>query len=74
MIYLDHAATTPVREEVREEMAGPLREVFGNPSSTHAAGRAAARVRRGASRLPLGARPQASAEPAAGSFLPLLLI
>ena len=41
MIYLDHAATTPVREEVREEMAGPLREVFGNPSSTHSAGRAA---------------------------------
>ncbi len=41
MIYLDHAATTPVREEVREEMAGPLQEVFGNPSSTHAAGRAA---------------------------------
>ena len=41
MIYLDHAATTPVRDEVRAEMQGPLGEVFGNPSSTHAAGRAA---------------------------------
>ena len=41
MIYLDHAATTPIRDEVRAEMAGALCEFFGNPSSTHAAGRAA---------------------------------
>ena len=41
MIYLDHAATTPVRPEVRSEMEGPLGAVFGNPSSSHAAGREA---------------------------------
>ena len=41
MIYLDHAATTRVRPEVREAMAAPLDWTFGNPSSVHAAGRAA---------------------------------
>ncbi len=41
MIYLDHAATTPVREEVRAAMAPTLEQTFGNPSSGHAAGRAA---------------------------------
>ena len=41
MIYLDHAATTRVRPEVREAMVGPLDWAFGNPSSVHAAGRAA---------------------------------
>ncbi len=40
-IYLDHAATTPVRPEVREAMLPYLTEVFGNPSSAHAFGRAA---------------------------------
>jgi cysteine desulfurase len=58
-IYLDHAATTPVRPEVRAAMEpfhGPL---FGNPSSAHRWGRAAraaldeARERLGAT---LGAR------------------
>jgi cysteine desulfurase len=44
VIYLDHNATTPLREEVAEEMARVLRDVFGNPSSTHAAGRAARAV------------------------------
>jgi cysteine desulfurase len=34
-IYLDHAATTPVRPEVREAMLPFLGERFGNPSSAH---------------------------------------
>ena len=38
-IYLDNAATTPLREEVIETMAGAMRTLFGNPSSIHAEGR-----------------------------------
>ena len=41
-IYLDHAATTPVRAEVRKAMASTLDEGFGNPSSKHGWGRRAA--------------------------------
>jgi cysteine desulfurase len=41
-IYLDHAATTPVRPEVREAMEPYLSEIFGNPSSIHLWGRKAA--------------------------------
>jgi cysteine desulfurase len=40
-IYLDHAATTPVREEVAEAMRPFLSERAGNASSLHAEGRAA---------------------------------
>ena len=40
-IYLDHAATTPVRVEVREAMEPFFSERFGNPSSLHQEGRAA---------------------------------
>jgi cysteine desulfurase len=41
-IYLDHAATTPVRPEVREAMLPYLgEEAFGNPSSGHSFGRMA---------------------------------
>jgi cysteine desulfurase len=39
MIYLDHAATTPLAPEAREAMLPFLGEQFGNPSSIHAAGR-----------------------------------
>jgi cysteine desulfurase len=39
--YLDHAASAPVRPEVRDAMLPLLGELHGNPSSTHAAGRAA---------------------------------
>lgn len=42
MLYLDHAATSPVRPEVREAMLPYLVDVFGNPSSHHTAGEAAA--------------------------------
>jgi cysteine desulfurase len=40
-IYLDHAATTPVRPEVLEAMAPFFGSRFGNPSSTHRWGREA---------------------------------
>jgi cysteine desulfurase len=40
VIYLDHNATTQLWPEVRAQMAS-ADEVFGNPSSLHAAGRAA---------------------------------
>jgi cysteine desulfurase len=39
--YLDYAATTPVRAEVRDAMLPYLGDVFGNPSSSHRFGRAA---------------------------------
>ena len=40
-IYLDHAATSPLRDEVLEAMLPYLREHHGNPSSIHASGRRA---------------------------------
>lgn len=42
MIYLDHASTTPLDGEVLEAMMPYLKDNFGNPSSQHGAGRAAA--------------------------------
>jgi cysteine desulfurase len=39
-VYLDHAATTPLRPEAREAMLRGF-ELWANPSSPHAAGRAA---------------------------------
>lgn len=38
-IYLDHAATTPVRTEVIEEMLPYFNQKFGNPSSIYSLGR-----------------------------------
>jgi len=35
MLYLDHAATTVMRAEVREAMAPFLDDVYGNPSGIH---------------------------------------
>ncbi|MEO8207478.1 MAG: cysteine desulfurase family protein [Chloroflexota bacterium] len=40
-VYLDHAATTPLRPEALEAMLPSLGEQFGNPSSPHAWGRRA---------------------------------
>ncbi|GAA3651203.1 cysteine desulfurase family protein [Microbacterium marinilacus] len=41
-LYLDNAATAPVRREVLEAMAPHLTTEFGNPSSRHGAGERAA--------------------------------
>lgn len=48
MLYLDHAATSPVRPEILEAMRPYLTGVFGNPSSHHTAGEAAASALRDA--------------------------
>jgi cysteine desulfurase len=59
-IYLDHNATTPLREEVAEAMARALRDLFGNPSSAHAEGaraRAAVEAAREQVAALVGARP-----------------
>ena len=40
-LYLDHAATSPIRPEVLEAMAPFLTRTFGNPSSHHTVGEAA---------------------------------
>lgn len=42
--YLDHAATTPVRDEVLAAMLPLFSEQFANPSGSHRAARAARRV------------------------------
>ena len=44
MIYLDHAATTPLRPAVAAVMEAAGREGFANPSSQHAAGRRARQI------------------------------
>src|SRR5213082_2267930 len=59
MVYLDHAATTPMLPQAAETMADLLGEV-GNASSLHAAGRRARRTveeSREAVAAALGARP-----------------
>lgn len=43
-IHLDHNATTPLRPEARAELLAQLDALGGNPSSVHAAGRAARAV------------------------------
>ena len=59
-IYLDHAATTPMRREVIEAMQPYLNQYFGNPSSLHHFGKEAASAindaREKAANM-LGARP-----------------
>ena len=60
MIYLDEAATTPVRREVMEAMWAYLGPQFGNPSSHHEVGEAAAQAldqARSDVAADLGARP-----------------
>lgn len=41
MIYLDYSANTPVSEDVLRCFCETEREFFGNPNSTHDAGKAA---------------------------------
>ena len=60
MIYLDQAATTAIRREVLEAMWPHLTADFGNPSSHHEVGEAAARAladARAAVAAALGVRP-----------------
>ena len=61
IIYLDHAATTPLDEEVFEAMLPYLREKFGSASTLYAAGREAREAveesREKVARL-IGARPE----------------
>ncbi|WP_105566646.1 cysteine desulfurase family protein [Microbacterium halophytorum] len=60
MLYLDHAATTPVRREVLEAITPHLTTEFGNPSSAHSAGERAREALDGARHrvaAALGARP-----------------
>ena len=40
-VYLDNAATTAIRPEVVDEMANVMKNIYGNPSSTHVFGREA---------------------------------
>lgn len=55
-IYLDHAATTPVRPEVVAAMKESLTTCYGNPSSPHALGLAAeAAVRRAREQIAVAA-------------------
>lgn len=60
-IYLDHAATTPLREEVLTAMLPYLTDHFGNASSLHAEGRRARQgldeAREGIAAI-LGAKPR----------------
>ena len=42
-VYLDHGATTPMRDEVIESIVEIYREISGNPSSVHQFGRNAKR-------------------------------
>ncbi|WP_195575985.1 cysteine desulfurase family protein [Paenibacillus sp. 1001270B_150601_E10] len=43
-IYMDHAATTPMRPEVVQAITDAMVQGYGNPSSIHAYGREAKRV------------------------------
>ncbi len=38
-VYFDNAATTSIRKEVIDKMSSVMKEVYGNPSSTHSFGR-----------------------------------
>lgn len=44
MIYLDHAASTPIADSVLQEMMPYLKENYGNPSSIHRYGRIATKA------------------------------
>ena len=60
-VYLDYAATTPMDARVRDAMTQAMAELYGNPSSLYAAGRAAKstveKARRQVAAL-IGAKPE----------------
>ena len=61
MIYLDHAATTPVPPEAAQAMLEALTKDFGNPSAQYAPGRQAKAIvdhGRAAIAGALGAKPE----------------
>jgi len=61
LIYMDHGATTPVREEVLKAMLPYFNEYYGNPSSLHAPGREVRRAveeARQKTAAALGAKPE----------------
>jgi cysteine desulfurase len=41
LLYFDHNSTTPLAPEVADALSAALRELYGNPSSTHRAGQLA---------------------------------
>jgi cysteine desulfurase len=43
-VYLDNAATTPIRPEVIQEMVKIMNNDYGNPSSTHSLGRSSKNI------------------------------
>ncbi len=60
-VYVDHSATTPMREEVLEAMLPYLKDHYGNPSSIHAQGRSVRRAieeAREMTALAIGAKPE----------------
>jgi cysteine desulfurase len=60
-VYVDHSATTPMREEVLEAMLPYLKDHYGNPSSIHAQGRSVRRAieeAREKTALAIGAKPE----------------
>jgi cysteine desulfurase len=60
-VYLDNAATTPLRKEVIQTISKVMEDCYGNPSSVHAFGRTAKSnletARKGIAKL-LNAAPQ----------------
>ncbi len=61
LVYLDHSATTPLREEVLQAMEPYFNEKFGNPFSLHSWGREARQAVESARQkvaLSLGAEPE----------------
>lgn len=61
LVYLDHSATTPLREEVLQAMDPYLKERYGNASSLHSWGREARQAVESARKkvgLALGAEPE----------------
>ena len=59
MIYLDHAATTPLPEAVADTMYDVLRHQFGNPSAQYPLGREAKELVEELSEADISLKPKA---------------